>query len=83
MRSGIKSPVEALEPKAKAIRVTLKMDIPLSPALETPIKKAAVAAMVHAATEISEKVERNMRIFLQVHKSNPKKLSLTPAKLNK
>ena len=37
--------------------------MPLSPALETPIKKAAVAAMVQAATEMSEKAERNMRIF--------------------
>ena len=64
--------MEALEPNAKAIKVTLKMDIPLSPALETPIKKTAVAAMVHAATEISEKAERNMKTFYRFTKVTQK-----------
>jgi len=54
-------PVDALEPKAKAMRVTFNMDMPFRPALEAPIKKTAVAAMAHAIIEISEGRERNIQ----------------------
>ncbi len=37
-------PVDWRAPKARAIKVTLNMDIPLSPALEAPIKKVATDA---------------------------------------
>lgn len=48
------SPVDCRAPKANAIKVTLKIDMPFKPAFETPIKKDAVKA------NTQEEVERSM-----------------------
>ncbi len=47
IRRGIINPVELLAPKARAINVTLKIDNPFNPDLESPIKKAAEPARIH------------------------------------
>ena len=72
INNGTIKPVEALEPKANAMSVTLKMDIPLRPALETPIRNAAVAAKAHEATEIWERGERSIYPFWSTTKVTQK-----------
>ena len=69
---GTIKPVEALEPKAKAIRVTLKMDMPFKPALDTPIRNTAVAAMTHEAIEIWESGERSIQWYWLIAKVTQK-----------
>lgn len=48
IRRGITSPVEALEPKVKAINVTKNMPNPLIPDLDQPKKKAAMASTINS-----------------------------------
>jgi hypothetical protein len=60
INKGTNKPVEALEPKAKAINVTLKMDIPFKPAFDIPKRKVAVAAKTQEAIEIWEIEDRSI-----------------------
>jgi hypothetical protein len=48
------SPVDSLAPKASAIRVTIIMAIPLSPALEIPRITEAENANIQDVVEISK-----------------------------
>ena len=50
---GTISPVDSLAPKARAIKVTMMIAIPLMPDLETPITNAAVKARIQDVNEIS------------------------------
>ena len=52
-------PVDSLAPKAKAIKVTCIMAIPLIPDLEIPKTKEAVRAMTHAVEVISTNIDCN------------------------
>jgi hypothetical protein len=53
-------PVDSLAPKARAIRVTIIMAMPLMPLLEIPNTKEAVRAMIQDTIEISCAVGRTI-----------------------
>lgn len=53
-------PVDAFAPKARANKVTLNRESPFKPALETPIKKAAVNARSQAEIGTFVDKKKNM-----------------------
>ena len=54
--NGKTIPVEDLLPKTNAIRVTLNISMPFSPAFPNPIIKAANKIKVHSGVEYNEKM---------------------------
>lgn len=54
INNGTTRPVDALASNAKAIKVTLRIVMPLIPAFESPTIKAAVIANAHAVIEMSK-----------------------------
>ena len=59
IKRGTIIPVDSLAPKAKAISVTMIMAMPLIPALETPITKAAVKARIQEKVDISDCIDNS------------------------
>lgn len=53
-------PVDCLASKAIAIKVTLMIAIPLIPALDNPITKAAKKLRIHEVVLISDAIDKNI-----------------------